>query len=437
MAAAAVLSPAATSNIDRPHAPIHDPAHDPIMHKQNIPHDEPENSSVQVAVRIRPLSALEEDRRDFIQLIGSNNTHEEMYPSLGQSRTKSFSDNSTTTTHLQQSLYTTRSESTLESSLQKSESILSYQTVKIGQEEHLKQNFTFDHIFPLTTQQEDIYTKCVTPLVKSCLEGYNATVLAYGQTGSGKTHTILGDINNRSEINETEVFSPENSDLHVKRGEGVIPRALRHLFEGLEDQKLRAAEELASMEENEESPGRRRRNLSIPSTTNQIPFEYSVRIRFVELYGEIIGDLLDKSPETGVGRGSLRRHRSTDHLMGHEPIKKVIRIRDGKEGEGAEMIGAENIEVHSVQDALDHLQRGMKKRVVGRTAMNAHSSRSHAIFSVVIHQTTRGQILGSGLAADGSEKENMMHVEMKTSKIHFVDLCGSESVKKAQTKGKR
>lgn len=30
----------------------------------------------------------------------------------------------------------------------------------------------------------DVYDKCVEPLVKSCMEGYNATVFAYGQTVS-------------------------------------------------------------------------------------------------------------------------------------------------------------------------------------------------------------------------------------------------------------
>lgn len=32
--------------------------------------------------------------------------------------------------------------------------------------------------------QADVYDKCVEPLVKSCMEGYNATVFAYGQTVS-------------------------------------------------------------------------------------------------------------------------------------------------------------------------------------------------------------------------------------------------------------
>ena len=35
--------------------------------------------------------------------------------------------------------------------------------------------------------QASVYDKCVEPLVKSCMEGYNVTIFAYGQTVS--THT--------------------------------------------------------------------------------------------------------------------------------------------------------------------------------------------------------------------------------------------------------
>ena len=55
--------------------------------------------------------------------------------------------------------------------------------VRLGGESGPK--FTFDHVFPLTTTQQNVYQLRVAPLVSSCLEGYNATILAYGQTGSG------------------------------------------------------------------------------------------------------------------------------------------------------------------------------------------------------------------------------------------------------------
>ena len=48
----------------------------------------------------------------------------------------------------------------------------------------------FDHVFGADSTQEQVYRRTTLPLVKRCLEGYNATVLAYGQTGSAKTFTV-------------------------------------------------------------------------------------------------------------------------------------------------------------------------------------------------------------------------------------------------------
>merc|ERR1719491_319454 len=69
-----------------------------------------------------------------------------------------------------------------------------------------------------------------------------------------------------------------------------------------------------------------------------------------------------------------------------------------------------------------------------QTAMNAASSRSHAIFTLVIQQTQRKVSIEAGDAI-GVVQESV--VEMKTSKIHFVDLAGSERIKNAKTAGKR
>ena len=50
--------------------------------------------------------------------------------------------------------------------------------------------FTFDHVFPNSSCQDDVYSQAVRPLVDSAFEGYNVTIIAYGQTGSGKTYTM-------------------------------------------------------------------------------------------------------------------------------------------------------------------------------------------------------------------------------------------------------
>jgi len=53
--------------------------------------------------------------------------------------------------------------------------------------------FTFDRVWDSKTSQASVFDDNVSSLVDSCLEGYNATVLAYGQTGSGKTYTVMGE----------------------------------------------------------------------------------------------------------------------------------------------------------------------------------------------------------------------------------------------------
>jgi kinesin family protein 2/24 len=56
-------------------------------------------------------------------------------------------------------------------------------------EEH---EFQFDLAFGEEAQNQEIYTKCVYPLVEAAFNEYKTTCFAYGQTGSGKTFTMLG-----------------------------------------------------------------------------------------------------------------------------------------------------------------------------------------------------------------------------------------------------
>ncbi|XP_048409695.1 kinesin-like protein KIF21A isoform X5 [Stegostoma tigrinum] len=113
--------------------------------------------------------------------------------------------------------------------------------------------FTFDFVYDMDTQQEEIYMKCVEKLIDGCLEGYNATVLAYGQTGSGKTYTMGTGF----DVNITEIE------------QGIIPRAVKHLYCGIEERKRVAIE----------------RGLPAP--------EFKVNAQFLELYNEEILDLFD------------------------------------------------------------------------------------------------------------------------------------------------
>lgn len=114
----------------------------------------------------------------------------------------------------------------------------------------------FINIFFIYLFQVDLYTDCVEKLVDGALKGYNATVLAYGQTGSGKTYS-MGTGFDRDICEENE---------------GIIPRAVRHLFAGIQ----------ALQENPYEDDGTYLGNL-----------QFGVAAQFMELYNEEVIDLLD------------------------------------------------------------------------------------------------------------------------------------------------
>lgn len=227
--------------------------------------------------------------------------------------------------------------------------------------------FTFDATYGQDSGQRDMFVRSIVPLVNSCLEGYNATVLAYGQTGSGKTHTILGD------FDQSDHTVPPEEDTSEA---GVIPRALRALFRHLDNMKK--------------------------ESTDKEKFDYQVKVEFLELYGEDVRDLLQPDPANGP----------------------KLSIRDGTKGREPEVIGIKTQEVANAEDALMCLTRGTLRRVTRATAMNAESSRSHAIMSVIIEQKTTRKVANP---AGGKDVEE---ISERNSKFHFVDLAGSERMKR-------
>jgi kinesin family protein 4/21/27 len=231
--------------------------------------------------------------------------------------------------------------------------------------------FTFDATYGDHSTQADVFKKSIKPLVNACMEGYNSTVIAYGQTGSGKTHTILGQTD-QSDV----TVAPEDDTSEA----GVIPRALRDLFQQL------AAKQAAS--------------------TDTEKFEYDVNVQFLELYGEDVRDLLQADPSNAP----------------------KLRIQDGTATKEPEVIGIKTQGVDSAEDALLCLTRGTLRRVTRATAMNAESSRSHAMMTVLVSQKTIRKVQGE----DGKMIEEKSE---RNSKFNFVDLAGSERIKRTHATG--
>ncbi|KAL2102016.1 hypothetical protein ACEWY4_003777 [Coilia grayii] len=200
--------------------------------------------------------------------------------------------------------------------------------------------FELDKVFHPQATQEEVFQE-IEPLVTSCIDGYHVCIFAYGQTGSGKTYTMEGNSENP----------------------GINQRALKHLFNEIEERKDM--------------------------------WEYTVSVTSVEIYNEVLRDLLSKDGEK-------------------------LDIKMNPDGSGQLHVpGLRVIEVKSFQHIKKILAMARRNRITFGTQMNQHSSRSHALLMI----TVQGIDLATGTKTTG--------------KLNLVDLAGSERVWKSGAEGER
>jgi len=60
----------------------------------------------------------------------------------------------------------------------------------------VRSQFSFDNVFTSFSTQEEVFDETLKPVISDVFKGYESTVFAYGQTGTGKTHTMEGDLSN-------------------------------------------------------------------------------------------------------------------------------------------------------------------------------------------------------------------------------------------------
>lgn len=124
-------------------------------------------------------------------------------------------------------------------------------------------------------------------------------------------------------------------------------------------------------------------------------FRYAVSVQMIEIYNEQVRDLL-----------------VTDGL------NKRLEIRNSSQT-GLNVPDASVVPVSSTLDVIYLMNLGQRNRVVGATALNDRSSRSHSCLTVHV----QGRDLTSGTVLRGC--------------MHLVDLAGSERVNKSEVTGER
>ncbi|POS84648.1 hypothetical protein EPUL_002186 [Erysiphe pulchra] len=257
--------------------------------------------------------------------------------------------------------------------------------------------FTFDRVFDENVNQAGIWGY-LEESINAFIQGYNVSMLAYGQSGAGKSYTM--GTSGLAEQCNTEAM-------------GVIPRAAAALFEKLEGVKPSIRHSMPSLR----TPSKYSSSSATCSNSRNPAKYWTLKASYVEIYNEQLRDLL--VPETTP---SYERQ----NVIIREDVKGHIILS-----------GLHQIEINSVEDMMSALNFGSMIRQTDSTAINAKSSRSHAVFSLNLVQNKNecpDSFAKDKYFSATLENETMVTVD---SKFHFVDLAGSERLKNTGAQGER
>ncbi|KAI8055894.1 P-loop containing nucleoside triphosphate hydrolase protein [Syncephalis plumigaleata] len=191
-----------------------------------------------------------------------------------------------------------------------------------------------------TTFTFELYDKLARDIVVSALDGVHGTVFTYGQTCSGKTFTMYG-------------VPPEEP--------GIIPLAVEDIFQHVKE---------------------------------RTDCEFLLKASFLEIYNEVIRDLLDPT------RINLKIHET--------PNREVF------------VGNLSETPVYSANEVMELLRKGEGKHYLynKETNMNERSSRSHTIFRMIIESRNHQSYKDKSKAT-------------RISCLNLVDLAGGGHINKS------
>lgn len=202
-----------------------------------------------------------------------------------------------------------------------------------------------DHVFGTSASTSDVYTKVAKDVVTSSMQGINGTIFAYGQTGSSCSVTVPWELLLTFVSGSGKTFTMQGS----RESPGVIPHAISDVFQFIQNVRKHTNSLIASS-----NPRRLWQN---PSR------EFCLRVSYLEIYNEILKDLLD-------------------------PSKVNLKIHENPSG-GLFVGDLTEKTVMGPVDVMELLMKGQSNRYTAATNMNEASSRSHSIFKLVIESRQR------------------------------------------------
>ncbi|KAL3637733.1 Kinesin-like protein KIN-8B [Castilleja foliolosa] len=203
-----------------------------------------------------------------------------------------------------------------------------------------ERRYTYDYAFGPNSPNSDVYKRSVCSTIVGVVQGLNATVFAYGSTGSGKTYTMAG----------------------TRDDPGLMVLSLNTIFDLIEKDSSD---------------------------------DFEVTCSYLEVYNEVIYDLLEKS-------------------SGH------LELREDPE-QGITVAGLRSIRVNSADKILELLNVGNSRRKTESTEVNETSSRSHAVLEISVIR----------------KQQKEYPKQVIRGKLALVDLAGSERASETNNGGQK
>ncbi|XP_076903869.1 kinesin-like protein KIN-8B [Bidens hawaiensis] len=204
-----------------------------------------------------------------------------------------------------------------------------------------ERRYAFDYAFAPDSKNADVYERSISSTISGVVHGLNATVFAYGSTGSGKTYTMVG----------------------TEGDPGLMVLSLHTIFNFIKNDKSSDV--------------------------------FEVTCSYLEVYNEVIYDLLEKS-------------------SGH------LELREDPE-QGIIVAGLRCIKVNSADKILELLNLGNSRRKTDSTDVNETSSRSHAVLEITVLR----------------KQKRKYRNQVIRGKLALVDLAGSERASETNSGGQK
>ncbi|XP_076057824.1 uncharacterized protein LOC143035120 isoform X2 [Oratosquilla oratoria] len=287
--------------------------------------------------------------------------------------------------------------------------------------------FSFSHVFKPEALQTDVYDNTTKGLVADFISGQNCLLFAYGATNSGKTYTIQGTPGDPGILPRTfeQIFNSigdnhyKHQDLKPRYFSGVCKLDSREIQkeEEIKENLFKVNFELSSVlsQSTQSLTSALSKSGATESDLSSVITElstvsggdrnsrehmgepvYALFLSVVEIYNEIVYDLLD---------ASTPRKNSRTHLNLGEDRKGATYIK-----------GLREVRIRSLEEALRLLEVSRQNLHFAATKLNHNSSRSHCICTIkLVH-----------LASNDDP-----HVA-RVSMLSLCDLAGAERTTKTQ-----